>query len=312
MASAAEAPEAEPGSRYRLGVICVLSAALFTSTAGILVRLVEQADGWQLLAYRQVSFTLVLFGSVVLLYRGGLGRAFRACGVPGLVIAVALASAFCTYVFALIATSVADVVFVVSATPFVAGLLAWLVLREPIGHRLLLAMIGAFVGLSIMVGGGVGQGAPETHLRGQLMALASVVGYAIALVAIRTRPKVDMLPAVCLAGLISAVFALFMAGDLRVTQQDLAIGIALGVIQLGLQYILLTIGARHVRAAEVALLTRVQAILAPLWVWLGVGEVPAMTTLIGGAVLLLAVGLHAAWSLGARAGAATPRQRKTL
>ena len=306
MTSAAEASAAEPGARYRFGVICVLSAALFTSTAGILVRLVEQADGWQLLAYRQVSFTFVLFGTVVLLYRGGLGRACRAVGLHGLVIAVALATAFCTYVFALIATSVADVVFVVSASPFVAGLLAWLVLREPIGLRLLLAMAGAFVGLSIMVGGGLGQGAPETQLRGQLMALVSVVGYAIALVAIRARPKIDMLPAVCLAGLLSAVFALFMAGDLRVTQQDLAIGIALGVVQLGLQYILLTIGARHVRAAEVALLTRVQAILAPLWVWLGVGEVPSLTTLIGGAVLLLAVGPHAVWSFGALSEAKAP------
>lgn len=298
--------ESPPVSRYRFGVICVLSAALFTSSAGILVRLVEQADGWQLLAYRQVSFTVVLFGSVLLLYRGGLGRAFRAVGVQGLVISVALASAFCTYVFALIATSVADVVFMLSLSPFAAGLLAWLILREPIDLRLWLAMIGAFIGLAIMVGGGLGQRAPETQLQGQLMALASVVGYAIALVAMRSRPKVDMLPAVCLAGLLSAVFALFMAGDLRVTPQDLAIGIALGVFQLGLQYILLTIGTRHVRAAEVALLARVQAILAPLWVWIGVGEVPTLTTLIGGAVLLLAVGLHAAWSLGAPSEARGP------
>ena len=110
--TAAEASEAESGSRYRFGVICIISAALFTSSAGILVRLVEQADGWQLLAYRQVSFTVFLFGSVLLLYRRDLGRAFRAIGGPGLLIAVALASAFCTYVFALIATSVADVVFV--------------------------------------------------------------------------------------------------------------------------------------------------------------------------------------------------------
>ena len=298
--------EPAPASRHRFGVICILSAALFTSTAGILVRLVEQADGWQLLAYRQVSFTVVLFGSVLLLYRSGLGQAFRAIGLPGLVIAVSLASAFTTYVFALIATSVADVVFVVSVSPFVAGLLAWLVLREPIGLRLWLAMIGAFVGLAIMVGGGLGQGAPDTQLTGQLLALASVGGYAIALVAIRSRPKVDMLPAVCLAGALSAPIAIVMAGDLRVTPQDLAVGVTLGVIQLGLQYILLTIGARHVRAAEVALLTRIQAILAPLWVWIGVGEVPAATTLIGGAILLLAVGLHAAWSLGGRGEGRAP------
>ena len=260
------------------------------------MRLVEAADGWQLLAYRQVSFAVVLFGALCLLYRGGLARAFRAVGRPGLVVAVALGTAFCAYVFALRATTVADVVFVLSISPFVAGLLAWLVLREPVRRGLWLAMIGAFAGMAIMVGGGLGQGA----LEGQLLALISVAGYAVTLVAFRSRPQVDMLPAVCLAGALSAVFALVMAGDLRLSPTDMAIGLALGVVQLGLQYILVTTGARHVPAAEVALLTRVQAILAPLWVWLGIGEIPATTTLIGGAILLAAVSFHALGVLRAR------------
>lgn len=291
----AHSPPAQ-SPRYRFGVLCVLGGALFTSTAGILLRLAEQADGWQLLAYRQVSFVVVLLGSLALVYRRGLLDAFRAVGRPGLVVAVALGTAFCAYVFALRATSVADVVFVLSVSPFAAGLLAWVVLREPIGPRLWLAMLGAFAGVAVMVGGGLGQGA----LTGQLLALLAVAGYAVTLVAFRSRPRVDMLPAVCLAGALAAVVAVAMAGDLRLGPRDAAIGLALGVVQLGLQYVLVTVGARHVPAAEVALLTRVQAILAPTWVWIGVGEVPSTTTLIGGGIVLAFVAFHALGALRAR------------
>ena len=288
---------AAPLQRHRFGVACILAAAVFTSLAGLLLRLVEEASGWQILAYRQVAFVVVLLGTLAMIHRGSLGRAFRAIGLPGLVIGVALAAAFCTYILALVETSVADVVFVVSTSPFIAGLLAWIVLREPIGPALWLAMLGAFLGLVIMVGGGLGQGSGSGQLTGMALAFVSVLGYAVTLVALRCRPGVDMLPAVCLAGMLSVPVAIVMAGDLRIGLHDVIIGITLGAVQLGLQYILLTMGARHVRAAEVALLTRLQTILAPLWVWLAVGEVPATTTLIGGAVLLLAVGLHAAWSL---------------
>ena len=277
---------------HRFGVLCVLSGALFTSTAGILVRLVEAADGWQLLAYRQVSFVAVLLVMLAVIHGRALPHAFRAVGWPGLLVAVALGTSFCAYVFALRATSVADVVFVLSVSPFVAGLLAWVILREAIGSRLWVAMLGAFAGMVIMVGGGLGAGA----LEGQLLALLAVCGYAVTLVVFRSRPHVDMLPAVCLAGLVSAfvaVASVHLEGDsLRLSPNDMLIGILLGVFQLGMQYVLVTQGARHISAAEVALLTRVQAILAPLWVWLGVGEIPADTTLIGGAIVLLAVSYH--------------------
>ncbi|MCG8357666.1 MAG: EamA family transporter, partial [Kiloniellales bacterium] len=95
----------------------MLAAGVFTSTAGILLRWVEQADGWQVLFYRSLSFTLALLAFVALRHRGGLVQVFREIGRPGLIAAVSLAVAFSSFVFALLATSVANVVFILSLSP---------------------------------------------------------------------------------------------------------------------------------------------------------------------------------------------------
>ena len=74
--------------------------------------------------------------------------------------------------------------------------------------------------------------------------------------------------------------------------RDLGLAATLGVVQLGFQYILLTLAIRHVPAAEVALIGRASLVLAPIWAWLGVGEVPSGLTLAGGTVIFLAITSH--------------------
>ena len=285
-------------SRYGYGIACLLTATLFTSTAGILLRLIEQADGWQVLFYRSVSFVAVLLGYIVLRHRGRSLQAFRAVGRPGLVVAVALAAAFSTFILALLETTVANVLFITSSTPFFAALFAWLALREPVRHAVWLAMAAAFCGIAIMVAGGLARGT----LSGNLLALICCLCFAVALVAMRRGKAVDMLPAVCLAGVLVALVSAAMVESFRVSAHDLALAVTLGVVQLALQYVLVTAGSRHVPAAEIALIGRTVVVLGPLWVWIGVGEVPSQATSIGGAIVVAAVVGQAVWLL--RAGAA--------
>jgi drug/metabolite transporter (DMT)-like permease len=75
--------------------------------------------------------------------------------------------------------------------------------------------------------------------------------------------------------------------------KDLALLAGLGVTQIGLGLIFLTIGARLIPAAEVALITLLEIVLGPLWVWMFLGEQPSATTLAGGAIVLAAVVIQA-------------------
>jgi drug/metabolite transporter (DMT)-like permease len=278
---------------YRVGLLCLFSATLFTSLAGVILRHVEAADGWQVLFYRSLAFVAVLLLFLLLRHRGGLARAFRAVGRPGLVTALALCPAFILFILALLETTVANVVFILSLSPFFAALFAWLALREPVGRSTITAMALSLVGVGFMFGDGLVAGT----LLGNWFALGACVSYSVALVAMRKGRAVDMLPAVCLAGVLTIGISGLLAGGvspgrLSIGPRDLTLAAALGVVQLGFQYILVTTGTRYVPVAEVALIGRLSLVLAPLWVWLAVDEVPGGLSLIGGAIILVAVMGH--------------------
>lgn len=273
---------------YALGLASVIAASFFTSLAGIFVRLTEDAEGFTLLFYRSLAFVLFMAVFLGFRYRGRTADAFRAIGWPGLVVALALGIAFMSFILALMETSVARVVFIGGTSPFVAAALAWLVLRERLGPTTLLAMVGAFLGIAVMVGEGLAEGS----MLGLLLAFIPVLGYAVTLVCFRVKKGEDMLPAVFLAGVVAMVASAILAPTLAISANDLVMAILLGVVQLGFQYVLITYGVRRVPAAEVALLGRLQLVLGPFWVWIGVGEVPTVATLLGGGIILGVVLLH--------------------
>jgi len=274
---------------YRLGLSTIFAATLFTSLAGLVLRLVEAADGWQVLFYRSVALIVTLLPFIAWRYGVGAGAAFRAIGRSGLVVAACLAGAFTLFIFALLETTVANVVFTIGLSPFFAAIFAWVVLRETLAASTLAAMVASLAGVALMVGDGLASGT----ILGNGLALGACLCYSAALVAMRKGQAVDMIPAVCLAGLLTAVVAAIMApAGLVVSGRDLGLAATLGVVQVGFQYILLTFAIRHVPAAEVALISRASLVLAPIWVWLGVGEVPSALTLAGGAVILLAIAGH--------------------
>jgi drug/metabolite transporter (DMT)-like permease len=274
---------------YRLGLSYMFVATLFTSIAGIVLRLVEEADGWQVLFYRSAALVVTLVPFIAWRYGAGAGAAFRAIGRSGLVAAVCLASAFSLFILALLETTVANVVFTVGLSPLFAALFAWVVLREALTRSTFVAMAACVVGLALMVGDGLASGT----ILGNGLALGACLSYSAALVAMRKGQSVDMIPAVCLAGLLAAVVAAWAApSGLAVSGRDFGLAASLGVVQLGFQYMLLTFAIRHVPAAEVALIGRASLVLAPIWVWIGVGEVPSALTLAGGAAIFLAITSH--------------------
>jgi len=275
----------EEAGRYKIGVICLVSATFFTSLAGILLRLIDEAGGWQILFYRSLAFIAAMLLFIGYRHRSRTVTAFTGVGRAGLVISLSLCAAFILFVFALLQTTVASVVFTVSLSPFFAALFAWLILRERVSPATLVAMAFSLAGIGLMFGDGLAAGTAV----GNLLALGCCLCYSSALVAMRKGRATDMLPAVCLAGVGTVVIAAVMAPHLEISRHDLGLAVLLGVVQLALQYILVTTATRYVPAAEVALIGRLTLIMAPLWVWIGVGEVPSLLTLAGGAIILSAV-----------------------
>ena len=115
-----------------------------------------------------------------------------------------------------------------------------------------------------------------------------------------------MLPAACASQvLVVAVVGPFAAMG-SATGRDWALLALLGVT-VGVGLALLTVGARLIPPAEVALITSLQLVLGPLWVWLAYDERPSAATLAGGSVVAAAVLVQATGELGARFAASPAR-----
>ena len=274
-----------PSRLYLRGVCLVLLAGVFLSSAGIIVRSIESADGWQVLFYRSLSFFAMVFCFTLWNHRGRTPQAYRGIGWAGVIAALSLGLGFTCYLFGLLNTTVANLSFMLSSSPFIAALLAWAVLGERVALSTWLAMAAAVFGIGIMFADGLSTG----HALGNLIAFGAPVTFAIMIVAFRSAPGRDMTPATCLAGLVSASIAYVMADSLILSAHDLVLAILLGTVQVGMGFLLITLGARWVPAAQVALLSLTETVLAPIWVWVFLGEVPTTIALAGGLLVLTAV-----------------------
>ena len=270
---------------YRRGSLQLVASGFFLSTSGIALRIIEQADGWQILFYRSLALSVTIL--LILVFQKGsrVFDEFRGLEWNDCLLAVFLGTGFVAYVFALLYNTVANALFIFSCAPFVAGFLGWILLGERVATRTWFAIGAAMAGLTVMVGSEL---AVSRYL-GTLIALWIPIAYAASIIVIRSSKRENMLAALCLAGLVSGGLSAIFVTDYALTLQDLIISLYLGVFQAGIGFTLVVLGTRYIPAAQVGLLAMVEPVLAPIWVWMGVGEVPGLATIVGGAIIFLAI-----------------------
>jgi drug/metabolite transporter (DMT)-like permease len=157
-------------------------------------------------------------------------------------------------------------------------------LGEPITRRTALAMALALAGVALMLG------APgEGSLAGDGLSFIVALAFALMIVITRWRHDVSMAPATCMSQAILVAAFLPFASPAEIGGDDVGWLAALGIGQIGLGFALLTVGARLIPAAQVGLITLLEVVLGPLWVWLALDERPSTLTLVGGAIVILAI-----------------------
>ena len=270
-------------SQRRRGQTYVALAAVAWSTAGVLQRQLTLDTATQVFG-RAVFAALALLAYVAVVERGGVVRAFRSIGLAGVAVALCVATAAGSFISALNHTSVARVLFILAVSPVLAALLARVTLGEPITRRTAWALGLALVGVAVMLG------APgEGDVAGDGLAFLAALAFAVMVVITRWRHDVSMAPATCLSQVI--LFAVFLpfATPGEIGGDDVFWLAALGIGQIGLGFALLTVGARLIPAAQVGLITLLEVVLGPLWVWLALDERPSTLTLVGGAIVIGAI-----------------------
>ena len=276
---------AAPRGGRLLGSGYIALAASLWSLAGILQRQLHMSVASQL-AGRAVFAVTAVFVLIAFAERGHVIRAFRAIGRPGLAIAVLMAVSSGSFITALNDTTVANVMVVQAFVPLVTALLG-LLAGEPVRPRTWAAMGIAVAGFAVMAG------APSRPgLAGLVFSLIAMVTYSATIVIARYRSDVSMAPATCLSQVL--VFLMF-APFAHVTQMggaNLRYLALLGIAQMGMALFFLSLGARLVPAADAALISQLENVLGPLWVWLAGIEHPSAPTIAGGVIVIGAVALQ--------------------
>ena len=261
-------------------------AAIAWSTAGLFQRELTVPLATQL-AGRAFFAVLGIGVYIAIAERGRVWPAFRASGRAGLAVAALMAFSSGAFIAALNHTSVANVLFMQALAPVLAAVFGMAV-GEHVRRRTWVAMAVALAGVGLMVGG-----PSHPSATGFVLSLLMSVSFAGTIVITRHHREVSMAPATWLSQLLVFLVAAPFASVASVGSKDVALLAGLGVTQIGLGLIFLSIGARLIPAAEVALITLLEIVLGPLWVWLALGERPSATTLAGGAVVLAAVAIEA-------------------
>jgi drug/metabolite transporter (DMT)-like permease len=267
--------------RHRL---MLAAAALLFSTGGAAFKAIT-LNGWQVACFRSAIAAVVLAVA--------LPEARREWSWRTAPVALAYAATLVSFVVANKLTTSANAIFLQSTAPLYLLLLGPLLLHEPIRRADVLYLVGVFAGITLFFIGSESPVATAPDPRqGNLIALGSGVVYALMLAGLRWLARGHHS-----AGLAASVLGNFFAFACTlpmalpvggVTRSDIALLLYLGVVQIGLAYVLLTRGIRHIPAVEATTLLMIEPAMNPVWSWMAHGERPGALSLSGGALILAA------------------------
>ena len=272
--------------RYQLAFSTLITAATLSSFNGIFIRALGDLTDWQIVFWRHLLIGLMLCLGLTLSYRSGLINAFRKIGRPGIFGAVAFGLSLLFLTMALHNSPIANVMFILALVPILTALLAWVTLRERIQKVTWVAMIGAAIGVALMVIGHLNGGS----MKGAGLSVGCAVTVSIFAVILRWGRDLNMIPMFAAGSLIAAAIALpFAFNGPSLSEGNIVILCLWAGLVSPLYYSLFVVASRHIPVAELMLAVPLETILSVLLAWLVLAEIPSTNSLLGGIIVIAAV-----------------------
>jgi drug/metabolite transporter, DME family len=267
------------------GYILLLFGGFCLSWGGFVIRSFEEASVWQILLLRSFFFMVALIIFLIITYKKNTIRILKDAGFAGLLGGFVMSLSFIAFVVAMTNTSVANVVFIISTQTMFLAIFGYFYLKEKVSLVSFISILLAMSGITIMVGDSLTSG----FFFGNLVALAIPINFSILVMIIRKNKNLDMVPAIFYSGIFSVIYGLILSESFVFTSHDILMGFFLGVPQLAFGFICITIGSRSTPSATIGLLMLSETICAPIWVLLFLNEIPPISTLIGGSIIIIAI-----------------------
>ena len=270
------------------GSVLVLLGALCLSFGGIIVKSFEGANLWQILFWRQFFFSLIVALYLLIVFKKNFFKSFHSSGIPGLIAGVFLGIGFSAYVFAMYHTTVANTLFIISTETIFLAIFGYFFLKERIKLVTLISIIMGMSGVLLIIGSSLSIQS-SSQFFGNIVAFIMPISFAVLIIIVRKYPKVDMVPSQFIAGVFAALIGYLVTEKLFISSHDLFLGFLAGTFQIGFGFIMITIGSQTTPAAVVGILMLTEAVFGPIWAWLFINEVPPISVIIGGGIIIFAI-----------------------
>ena len=277
----------------KIAIPVVLIAGLFWSFGPLVIRYSDQPElvPWQYLFARGLIIFIILNFYLYLNEGEKFYTNYLKIGLSGVVGSIGLASAMMSFIWSITHTTAAVTLLCLASMPLITALLGFIFLKEKISINTFISIIIAVIGIFIMAINGQKIG----NLTGLVFGLTSALGFSIFSISLRWRKETPQFTTVSLAGLICALFSLYMIIQsnnnlFSSSKNEILFSLHGALVCIGL--ILYSVGSNNIPAADLTLLSLTEVIGGIFWVWLplfGINEVPSTNTIIGGFFIFISL-----------------------
>ena len=264
-------------SEHQKGLLFVFIAGLLWSTGGLFIKLIS-LPAMQLAFFRCIIAAVtfgILFRKRILLFNKltFLNSAFYA-------------AILITFVIATKTTTAANAIFLQSTAPI------YVLIFEPIFNKTkyekinVITVVVCVLGMLLFFVGKLEPG----HLEGNIIALLSGIAFASFFLGMKMNDPKYQHSSIFYGNILVAIISIpFLFSLEYLTIKDLSMLAFLGVFQIAIAYAFFSSGLKRIYAVEASIIALIEPVLNPVWVFIGYGETPKITAIIGGLIILGAI-----------------------
>jgi len=269
-------------TEHQKGLLGVVAAAVLWSSGGLFIKLI-------LLNAMQLSFFRCLIAALLIgvvfrknvIYTNGLG----------IINALFYAAVLILFVIATKTTTAANAIFLQSTAPIYVLIFEPLISKTKYEKINIITIIVCFLGMFLFFMGELSPG----HLHGNIVALAAGVAFAAFFLGMRKNKNEYQFSSIFYGNVLVALICFPFALEIEtLTFHDMWMVSFLGIFQIGLAYIFFTYGLRRVLAIEASMISLIEPVFNPIWVFIGYNEIPSGTAIIGGIIIISAITIRTA------------------
>ena len=273
------------------GILLAFAGVMILTPDTLFMRLSE-LERWQMVGWRGVLMGITLFIIWLCFMKTNPRKELVSIiTIPGILVMISMAFNSINFTLGVAETSIMVVLTALATMPLFAAVLSVFLLKERQPLLGWLILITAIIGVGIVVNdGNNASNIPDgSVILGGFYGLMTALGLAFTFTLARKYEWLAVIPATCVASLISGIIAFYISPEIGIDFSAPISVIVMGIIICPFSFALLLIAPKYTQASMVSLIMLLEMILGPIWVWIGIGEAPTATMIFGSFIVLSSI-----------------------